>query len=471
MKKTTGILLIIGIMTLSLAMEIRPEVIFLKDGSLVQGSVTQDAAEYITVRKEDNKTEKILRKDIMRILYTKLNMGKIYVQKRDGKGLTAFIVDEDQESYTFRKELHSPAEFTLKRVDVLFIADRNPSGLKGEAETDRARLEWFPSYDPMKRYHVYIKKKGETFALADSSKKPAIVLHGLSSNTEYVVRVTGVDMEEAETTPSNEFKFLTKNVPPGRPGKLVKHQEPGGATVISWDAAVDGDGKVTGYRLYAKVKGKRALVGETGKTTYSVQDAPRYKRVEVTAVDERGDESAGAAIRLVPMGISMNLSPGLLYPMGTFGEMGAVGYGGLISFMMNDIIIRLFSVGMEGGYYYLPGKDAIETEAQKTHRLQIIPFFIKLQYHQKLYKQLYLAPSLSIGGAYVDLTYITREKSTLLDNEKKSSAIEPCANISLSLEYALPKSLLIGIQGGYGMIFEREYLQFMHGAVIIGMRI
>ncbi|HPA71331.1 MAG TPA: hypothetical protein PKY31_03625, partial [Spirochaetota bacterium] len=144
MKKTTGILLIIGIMTLSLAMEIRPEVIFLKDGSLVQGSVTQDAAEYITVRKEDNKTEKILRKDIMRILYTKLNMGKIYVQKRDGKGLTAFIVDEDQESYTFRKELHSPAEFTLKRVDVLFIADRNPSGLKGEAETDRARLEWFP---------------------------------------------------------------------------------------------------------------------------------------------------------------------------------------------------------------------------------------------------------------------------------------------------------------------------------------
>nr|MBP7584671.1 fibronectin type III domain-containing protein [Spirochaetota bacterium] len=195
MKKPTVMLLIIGIMTLTLTMETRPEVIFLKDGSLVHGRVTQDAAEYITVRKEDNKTEKILRKEIMRILYTKLNMGKIYIQKRDGKGFTAFIVDEDQESYTFRKDLHSPAEFSLKRADVLFIADRNPSGLKGEAETDRTRLEWFPSYDPMKHYNVYIKKKNEIFALADSSKKPNIVLRGLSSNTEYVARVTGVDME------------------------------------------------------------------------------------------------------------------------------------------------------------------------------------------------------------------------------------------------------------------------------------
>ncbi|PKL17116.1 MAG: hypothetical protein CVV49_12960, partial [Spirochaetae bacterium HGW-Spirochaetae-5] len=78
------------------------EAVFLKDGSIIDGTIISDAASSVTLRLADKKTKQIPRSDIMRILYTELKMGKIYIQKRDGKGVVAYMVDEDRESYTFR---------------------------------------------------------------------------------------------------------------------------------------------------------------------------------------------------------------------------------------------------------------------------------------------------------------------------------------------------------------------------------
>jgi hypothetical protein len=75
--------------------------------------------------------------------------------------IVAHLEDEDRESYTFRKDLFSPEEFTLKRNEVLFMAEKNPSGLQpdGEIGTDRVSLKWLPPYDPVKKYKLFIKKK------------------------------------------------------------------------------------------------------------------------------------------------------------------------------------------------------------------------------------------------------------------------------------------------------------------------
>ena len=83
------------------------EAVFLKDGSIVEGTIISDGAGSVTIRTEDRKTRQIQRASIMRILYTELKLGKIYVQKRDGKGIVAHLVDEDRESYTFRGSLQS----------------------------------------------------------------------------------------------------------------------------------------------------------------------------------------------------------------------------------------------------------------------------------------------------------------------------------------------------------------------------
>jgi hypothetical protein len=58
----------------------------------------------------------------MRILYTELKMGKVYVQKRNGESIIAYIVNEDRNQFTLRLDLYKPQEFNIKRNDILFIA-------------------------------------------------------------------------------------------------------------------------------------------------------------------------------------------------------------------------------------------------------------------------------------------------------------------------------------------------------------
>ncbi|HPA73949.1 MAG TPA: hypothetical protein PKY31_16880 [Spirochaetota bacterium] len=433
---------------------LRSENVFLKDGRIINGAIVGDAATSITVKKADGKREVISRGDIMRILYTELNMGKIYVQKRDGKSVTAYMVDEDRTTYTFRKELYSPEEFTLNRADVLFIAERNPSGLKGEAETDRVKLEWFPSYDPMKRYNIYIKKKGESYALADTSRKNSHILTGLSSNTDYAARVTGVDREDAETTPSNEFKFLTKNVPPSRPGSVEKKPEATGALRITWGGSVDSDGKVTGYRLYSELKGKRTKVGETGKTEYVVQDAPRYKTVEVVAVDDRGDESSPAGIRLVPLGIAFLVSPGAFVPLGNFSDLGGPGFGGTIAVEKRGLFLPALEAGVEAGFYFLPGVDVMDDEMQKTERIFFVPVSLYCGYRIPLTEALHAVPYLFAGGAYFDMPYVQYDDAALTETDEQVRTFGPTGGAGAALSWRPGESYEIGLKASFGLLLR-----------------
>lgn len=144
-------------LTMILTGSLQAEYIFLKDGSIIQGTITTDSATSLTLRLKGKGFQRIPRSNIMRILYTELYMGKVYVQKTDGKGIVAYMVDEDRETYTFRMELYKPDEFILKRDQVLFMARGNPTGLTAEAGTDRAELKWFAPYMPVKSYNIYVK--------------------------------------------------------------------------------------------------------------------------------------------------------------------------------------------------------------------------------------------------------------------------------------------------------------------------
>ena len=115
-------------------MPLHAEFIFLKDGSIIDGQIIKDAPASITVRDKEKKVKTIPRNNIMRILYTELKMGKVYIQKRDGESIVAFIVDEDRNTYTIRTNRYKPLEIILKRIDILFIAEKNPSGLKVDGD-------------------------------------------------------------------------------------------------------------------------------------------------------------------------------------------------------------------------------------------------------------------------------------------------------------------------------------------------
>jgi hypothetical protein len=105
----------------------RSEYLFKKDGSIIHGKITRENAKSVTIKAASGPAAQVERSDIMRILYTELYMGKVYIRLTTGKVLDGYMVDEDQTTYTFRKELYRPEEFTLPRSKVMFLVRSNPT--------------------------------------------------------------------------------------------------------------------------------------------------------------------------------------------------------------------------------------------------------------------------------------------------------------------------------------------------------
>jgi hypothetical protein len=193
-------IVLVLVASLILAAPLSAEYIFLKDGSILNGTIVSDTAATVNLRPEDRRMQRIPRSDIMRILYTDLYMGKVYIQKIDGKSIIAYMVDEDRETYTFRMELYKPQEFKLRRDQVLFMARGNPTGLTAEADTDRAELKWFAPYMPVKSYNIYVKGPDDReYRLAGDTRGKTFSLRDLTSNTQYRIHVTAIDSSGDET--------------------------------------------------------------------------------------------------------------------------------------------------------------------------------------------------------------------------------------------------------------------------------
>ena len=302
----------------------------------------------------------------MRLLYTELYMGKVYVQKTDGKNIICYMVDEDRESYTFRKELYSPEEFKLKRDMVLFMARGNPTGLEGETDTHSVDLKWFPPYNPVKRYRIY--KKGpedKKFILADETGSKSITLKDLKSNTKYQLHVTAVDDAGDESIPSNELTITTKNVAPDKPVITKVELLPAGGYRIAWNPSTDPDGRMTGYKLYKRIDGENRVLAETKKTEYVISLSDLTESMFITAYDDLKAESELSRIYFGHRPeIGISVSPAFIYPAGNLKDMADYGYGASLRLEMSNYFIEQLELSAELSCYTLPGKDLDFPEAE-----------------------------------------------------------------------------------------------------------
>ncbi len=283
------------------------EYIFLKNGSIHKGRIVKDTADSITIRTENKKYKTFPRARIMRILYTDLYMGKVYVRLTDGTVVEAYQVDEEQKYLIFRKKLYSPKEFKLKRSRILFKARKNPNELEGKADFYSVTLRWKPPVGTVKAYRVYLRKKDEQYPEKPVKETSGLTVSvdDLKSSTDYCFIVTAVDNKGSESLPSNEVSLQTKNRPPEAPENLspdgpfrvnrrVKNR---GYVTLKWSASEDVDGTVKKYILFRKEKEKRIVLASTDKTRYVVRKLPLKKNMTfyVAAVDNRNLESSSAA--------------------------------------------------------------------------------------------------------------------------------------------------------------------------------
>lgn len=111
--------------------ELSAEHVFLRDGSIVKCKILDETPDAYTVRLKGGKKKTFLRKNVMRVLYTKLYLGRVYIYRTDGSVLEGYIVEEDQDNYTVRANIRKPAEFTIRRTDVSYISRDRSAGPEG----------------------------------------------------------------------------------------------------------------------------------------------------------------------------------------------------------------------------------------------------------------------------------------------------------------------------------------------------
>jgi len=437
--------------------DLRSENVFLKDGSIINGAVVTDEAASITVKKNDGKLETINRDGILRILYTELNMGKIHVQMRDGKSFEAYIVDEDQKSYTFRKNLYSPEELTVKRTEVLFIAERNPSGLKGEPDTTRVELSWFPPYNPVRHYLVYFREEGEKdYRPPVRSRGTSHTLENLKSNTVYVIKTTAVDDSGEESTPSNELTVTTKNIRPDPPVDVRYEKGAPGAdgtftATLRWREARDPDGTISGYAVYRIAENGKKLEAKVTASEYAaVSLAARGRHFfEIASIDDRGDESEKAAS--VTVGWNVFIEAGLSYitPLGTLGETLKAGHGAMITVGTKEIFFGGFDLGFSTGYWSFDGN------YRDIESSTMIPALAMARWRFAILNDLWAAPTARIGYSYNTINYKKRNPSTFALDTVNESAFEPMALGGVDIQWNAWKSLTVSAGASYGAVFEK----------------
>jgi len=446
------------ILLLQISVSSSAEFIFMKDGAIVEGKIISDSVEYIVLRKKEGANLQINRRLILRTLFTNLNMSKLYVQNRNGSSFVAYLVDEDRDVYVFRKELYKPEEFSISRKNVLFMSEKNPSALKGEASSGSVELSWLPPYGQVKQNKIYIKQnKDEEYKVAGTTKKNNIHITGLESQKTYFFIVRAVDDTGDETNPSNEIQIITKSSLPETPDIKAEKDDKDNWALI-WDETEDKDGKVEGYRIYTENNGVYAILEETKKLTAIIPKDTVFDSIHVRSVDNNGDESKTVSYRN-----DWRFIPSFQYtiPVGKMIDFAGNGYGANLDISRRDIIFNDFELGFAGGYLTAEGKQKIGEGNSNVTSLKMYPASVFSAYRIPLYFNKFghydivsLFPKLSAGVMVMQLDYELLDNTGNVDQIKSVTVFEPFVKAGLFIELGFSRNFYFIAGGEYSYMID-----------------
>jgi hypothetical protein len=104
-------------LTLMLTGKVYAEMIYLKDGQVLQGKITKETQDEITVQTQFQK-KTVKRSNIIRIMYGERKMERIYLLMNDGTTRTGFLVDQDASQVIIREKEDSPDEISIPKSQI-----------------------------------------------------------------------------------------------------------------------------------------------------------------------------------------------------------------------------------------------------------------------------------------------------------------------------------------------------------------
>ena len=379
----------------------RAEHIFLKDGKIISGKIAAENDAAITLILKDGARRTVARRDVLRMLYSEDFLTKLVIRLTNGDEFEGFIVDETRENYTIRKKLFEPEEQSISKERITYTAKKRPSELTGHAVSKGVEISWSKPLGNIKKFVIYVKKKGAEYKPFDDTRKTSIVLKGLDEGTEYKVSVRVVDDENYESPASNEITVRT----------LKKGEE--------------------AAELSREEKEKIEKMRKKEKESVKKQTGPL-----------EDDTNIGISLRPSFVMPILEYRKTARYGIGAMGEIDWLHVGG-----------SGFTLGLQAGVWYmLPSGD--------TKSLLVAPFTLHFGYEFNLAPWFRLVPVLDAGYSYNKLTYEYFDLFKVLlfgpfqKQSKTRSAFNPIGLAGLRFLFLVTDHVGIGINGQYGMIFE-----------------
>ncbi|HSV97001.1 MAG TPA: hypothetical protein VLM75_08720 [Spirochaetota bacterium] len=103
------------------------ESVFLKDGSIVEGTVTTETSESLTITTPNKLKTEIPRTEILRVLTDNDYKKPSTIRKKDGTEITAHVVEERTDAFIVRMTLSSPNEIAISKQDIHEFVGKQPT--------------------------------------------------------------------------------------------------------------------------------------------------------------------------------------------------------------------------------------------------------------------------------------------------------------------------------------------------------
>lgn len=448
------------------------ETVFLNDGSIIKGKVYEETDKFIKVSPGDGEKITIKRKDLLRIIYTDMYIGRVKIKKRDGSVFEAFIVDEDRDSYIFRWKLEKNDEFTLPRSEILQISRLEPSSLKAETLKDRVNLTWESPFSKIKEYRIYINSGDGKYILAAVSNNEKCTLFGLKEDVPYTIIVRAVDIDGFESEPSNELNLILTNLKPAAPSGLtcdtIESSDGGSLTAeLKWDT--DSSGRKYTYRVYKLTNTGEILAGETAVSSYRIYalSPESINAFYVTAVDTNGLVSDRSMIVYTRGSVQQQISTGmtLLVPFGRLGEMSSAGYGITLSYSAENIFINYLRLTAAAGINYFI------TDTPVFDSIMTIPLTLNAGYSFYFTPVISITPELGAGISYNILRYDSGYKSPAdVPEYSDYQSVRPVINTSASVRWRALADFEFSFHLGYSAVIDSAMYQYISASAAASYR-